>query len=183
MSGRSGKLLAVGMLCLGLAAALLSTAYRRAQTEQALAFWGAEQAATIATAPEVTALGFDPPLDENAAKMADEIANRPGDRRARIERAEGFATVRTLLIEDGSFDWQTRFDQGPTEWPWGIAFAGGRGPTVVVLFDPVNRCVTKPHGRRWARLTASAATQLKAFLEAQFPAADGARQAEKAPAE
>ena len=64
MAASSGKLLAAGMLGLGLAAAVLSISYRRGQTHRVLALWGPEQAATVATAPVVKALWFDPPLGQ-----------------------------------------------------------------------------------------------------------------------
>ena len=48
----------------------------------------------------------------------------------------GIATVRRLLVEDASFDWQSDPAAEPLGWTYGLEFSDPRGPEVLVLLDP-----------------------------------------------
>ncbi|HEX4143495.1 MAG TPA: hypothetical protein VHY91_08085 [Pirellulales bacterium] len=168
MAVSSGKLLATGMLGLGLAAAVLSIAYRRGQTQRALALWGPEQAATLATAPVVKALRFDPPLQPSSVTTVGDVVGRASSQSPNLGGTPGFATVRQLLVADTSFDWQSNPAAEPAAWTLGLEFSDPTHPTVVVLLDPSTRLVRDAETHRTARLTSGAAEQLKTFLEGQF---------------
>jgi len=173
MAASSGKLLAAGMLGLGLAAAVLSISYRRGQTHRALALWGPEQAATVATAPVVKALWFDPPLGQITAATTDEVVARASSNRPNVSRTPGFATVRGLLIDDSSFDWQSGPVAEPIGWTFGLEFSDPRGQEVLVLLDPASGLVSMAKEDKTARLTSGAMGQMKAFLQKEFAGQDG----------
>jgi len=177
MTASSGKLLAAGMLGLGLAAAAVSISYRRQQTHRVLALWGAEQAATVATAPVVKALWFHPPLRQFAAAAPSDVAARASGQSPNLSAVPGFATVRQLLVADTSFDWQSDPAAEPLEWTFGLEFSAPTGTEVLMLLDPATGLVREAQNRKTARLAAGAAEQLKGFLQGQFTG-----QGEEAPA-
>jgi hypothetical protein len=177
MAASSGKLLAAGMLGLGLAAAALSITYRREQTQGALALWGPDQAVTIATAPVVKALQFDPPLRQ-VASTPGEIAAQASGQSPNLSGNIGIATVRQLLVEDTSFDWQSDPAAEPPGWTFGLEFSGRGGSEVVVLLDPASGLVSGAKNRKTVRLQAGAAEQLKAFFQGQFAGQGGEAAAE-----
>ncbi len=168
MAVSSGKLLAAGMLALGLAASVLSISYRRQQTHHALALWGPEQAVTVASAPVVKALWFDPPLAESGDATPTEIVARASRQSPNLSGLQGFKTVRQLLVEDSSFDWQSALPAEPTGWTYGLEFSDPRGAEVVVLLDPTTGLLSEAKDHKTTKLRSGAAAQLKAFLEQQF---------------
>ncbi|HEY1784726.1 MAG TPA: hypothetical protein VGG30_04225 [Pirellulales bacterium] len=175
MAASSGKLLAAGMLGLGLVAAALSISYRREQTRRALTLWGPEQAVAIATAPVVKVLWFEPPLADAAVG---DVAGRASRRSSNVNGTPGFATVRQLLVDDTSFDWQSESAAEPTGWTFGLEFSDPPAAEVLVLLDPTTRRVRGAKNRKTVRLNSGAAEQLKRFFEGQFAGQD-----KQAPAE
>jgi hypothetical protein len=173
MAASSGKLLAAGMLGLGLIAAVLSIAYRRQQTHRALELWGPEQAATVATAPVVRAIWFDPPLPPPTDATPSEVVARASRLSPNISGTQGVATARQLLVEDANFDWQSDPATEPLGWAFGLEFSDPRGPEVLVLLDPTSGLVRGAKNRKTIRLQPGAAEQLKAFLQGQFAGQGG----------
>jgi hypothetical protein len=168
MAVSSGKLLAAGMLGLGLVASVLSISYRRQQTHRALALWGPEQAVTVATAPVVKAVWFDPPLAQSNEAMPSEVVERAPRQSQNLSGLQGFKTVRQLLVEDSSFDWQSDSLGDPLGWTYGLEFSDPTGPEVLVLLDPTTGMVSEAKNHKTAKLQTSVARQLKTFLQQQF---------------
>jgi len=178
MAASSGKLLAAGMLGLGLAAAALSISYRRQQTHRALALWGPEQAATVATAPVVKALWFNPPLPPFIAGLPSEVVERASGQSPNLSGTPGIGTVRQFFVEDTSFDWQSDPAAEPVGWTYGLEFSDPTGREVLVLLDPTTGLVSEAKNHKTIRLNPGPAEQLKAYLKRQF-----AGQGREAPAE
>jgi hypothetical protein len=175
MKVSSGKLLATGMLALGLAASVLSITYRREKTHRALELWGPEHATAVATAPVVTAVWFDPPLEPTDDG---EVIERASGQRQNLSGVEGLGTARRLLVEDSSFDWPSDSGARPLGWTYGLEFSDPQAPKVVILLDPATGLVSEAKSRQTGRLRSEVAGQLKGFIEQQFASPQGEPPAE-----
>ena len=113
-SSTRGRLLVVGLVLLGLAAAATGIAYQRLQTRRCLDFYGPAVARLVTSAPRVELLR----LSRGGA---------PGRLVAREERdvtsAPGLVHLRRGLVEDANLDWQRAgaADRLPDE-AWDLAF-------------------------------------------------------------
>jgi hypothetical protein len=126
---KSGKLLIVGVLAIGVAAAAASWWFRYSATHHAAQFWGPQAAALIRDAPHVTLRSDTPSADGSSGDVADV----PRD----ISSAKGLTHLRTALQEDASFDW-TAAGPPDTNWSNSLVFAASEGaaPRAVVMFSP-----------------------------------------------
>jgi|OM-RGC.v1.017033565 hypothetical protein len=114
--GRVGGLLVMGLLLLGLTAASVAIAFQRGQTEQCLAFYGADAAATVSRAPHV-----------ELWQLAEVDGRLTAARREDISQAKGLVHLRRGLVEDANFDWQAgetaESPLPPHAWDWAMVFA------------------------------------------------------------
>ena len=126
---KSGKLLILSVLVIGLAAAAASWWFRYSATHRAAQFWGPQAATLIRDAPHVT-LRSDVP-SKNAEGV--EAADVPRD----ISSAQGFTHLRDALLLDTSYDW-TAAGPPDTDWSNSLVFAAAEGaePRAVVMFSP-----------------------------------------------
>lgn len=114
-SSFSGKLVIIGIILVALWAAATSWYFRYHATHQAAKFWGAEAAALIRDAPEVTlykepmastdSLRSDPAGIQ--AAMQAHIAKSAID----ISHAHGLLHLRNALLEDANFIWPSPDEQ------------------------------------------------------------------------
>jgi len=114
--GRVGGLLVMGLLLLGLTAASVAIAFQRGQTEQCLAFYGADAAAAVSRAPHV-----------ELWQLAEVDGRLTAARREDISQAKGLVHLRRGLVEDANFDWQAaeaaESPLPPHAWDWAMVFA------------------------------------------------------------
>jgi len=169
-SDHSGKRLILGVLVIGLAAAVASWWFRYSATHRAAQFWGPQAATLIRDAPHVTLRSAVAAADGQDADATDV----PRD----ISNARGFTHLRNALLEDASYDWSAA---GPadTNWSNSLVFDESEGaePRTVVLFSrdfhwAANGSVANPAAH--AVSTSPIAEGLQTFF---------AEQAQDAPAE
>lgn len=134
--GGSGRRLVVGLMVLGLVAALLGIGYQRGQTRGCLAFYGPEAARAITSAPHVELwTGLRPGPDGRRLLAA---------HRLDVSEAKGLVHLRRGLVEDANFRLGTADDHPPAAGEWSSALVFSPGPVarvdgspaaVAVLFD------------------------------------------------
>lgn len=129
----SGARLVVVLLVLGVTAGIVGVLYQREQTRRCLAFYGAEAARMVASAPvvELVTLGPGP---EPGVLVALESAD--------VSQAPGLVHLRRGLVEDANFRWEPpaetaegRLPAG--DWDRALVFsdpAAGR-TTVALVID------------------------------------------------
>jgi len=103
-----GQVAVLAMLGLGLAAAIFAWWWNYERGQRALAFYGAEGARLIRTAPTVEILVLAPAEAEPDASQPDETIRLGGQqrtvaRRIDISRAPGLLNARTSLLADASY--------------------------------------------------------------------------------
>lgn len=91
-----GRSLVVGLVLLGLAAAVAAILFQRQQTRRCLDFYGADHARRIAAAPVVELLLLEPGTSPTA------VAVRT---RRDVSKAAGLVHLRRGLVEDANFTW------------------------------------------------------------------------------
>jgi hypothetical protein len=126
---KSGKLLILGVLVIGLAGAAASWWFRYSATHRAAQFWGPQAATLIRDAPHVT-LRSDTPSKDSQGKNAADV---PRD----VSSAKGFTHLRDALLLDASYDW-TAAGPPDTDWSNSLVFAATEGaePRAVIMFSP-----------------------------------------------
>ena len=95
--GGRGRSLVIGLVLLGLAAAATGIWFQWNQTRKCLAFYGADAARLITTAPRVEFVTFA--AERSPGRLAAES-------RRDISTARGLVHLRRGLVEDANFDWR-----------------------------------------------------------------------------
>lgn len=133
VSPAGGRSLVVGLVLLGLAAAVTGILYQRMQTRRCLAFYGAEVARLVASAPRVQLLGLA--AGGTAGRL---VAESERD----ISAARGLVHLRRGLVEDANFDWgrPAGAERLPAEaWDVALVFSDPKAPdlqaTLVIDLD------------------------------------------------
>lgn len=129
-----GGLLVIGLVLLGIAAALTGIWYQRGQTGRCLAFFGSEAARRITAAARVELVTLAP--TGVAARLA------AIDRRD-ITAAKGLVHLRRGLVEDANFRWPSAPAVEPLPagaWDVGLVFSDPARPddpptTLLIDFD------------------------------------------------
>jgi len=127
--------LVLALLLLAAGLGLFAVWFQWGQTRRCLAFFGAEAARSIQSAPRV----------ELWSLTADGERIR-ATRRRDVSEAAGLVHLRRGLVEDFNFDWpagdqtaggRSRGALPPAAWDAALAFSDGRGapPAVIVVFD------------------------------------------------
>jgi hypothetical protein len=132
---RSGKLVLLGMLLIGVGLAGFAVWHRYANTRQALAFWGPQAAELISTADGAELLVLEPQGESSGTdEPAIEHAGRPFTIRRQydLSKVRGLAHLRAALVEDSSFDWSGAQACDP-RWTHGLRFFENGHETVVLL--------------------------------------------------
>jgi hypothetical protein len=133
--GRTGGLIVMLLLLIGLTAASVAISFQRAQTRRCLALYGPEAAAEIARAPHVELWRLE---NVNGRLVAGE--------RLEISQARGLVHLRRGLVEDANFDWSEDVGPGlglPADaklWGWAIVFSASAdtavdGPATRLVVD------------------------------------------------
>jgi hypothetical protein len=127
-SGRTpppGTWLVVGLLLLGIGAAITGVWFQRQQTRRCLGFYGAAAARRIATAPRVELLLLRP------GSAPGRLAVRE---RFDVSQAPGLVHLRRGLVEDANFGWRDAAASGPSDrlpleaWDAALVFSSADGP-------------------------------------------------------
>lgn len=135
--GRGGTLV-IGLLLLGVGAAITAVAYQRAQTRRCLGFFGADAARLVAAAPAVEIWTLEPG-GESGALVA--VARKD------VSRAAGLVHMRRGLVEDANYAWDAGDPDPGTRLPagrWDVALAFSdpdhpdRRAVVVVALGPAD---------------------------------------------
>lgn len=124
----SGTTLVIGLVMLGLAAAVTAIVFQRGQTGRCLAFYGAEVARQITSAPVVELVSDAPAGGDGPASF-----------RRDVSKAPGLVHLRRGLVEDANFDWKADPAEPVTPGAGGATLVfsdpGGVGPPVTLRID------------------------------------------------
>ena len=132
---RSGKLVLLGMLLVGIGLAAFAVWHRYANTRQALAFWGPEAAELISTSTGAELLVLAPSGESSrTVEPAIEHGGQWFAIRSRhdLSKVRGLAHLRAALVEDASFDWTAAQTCGP-QWSHALRFFEGGAETAILL--------------------------------------------------
>jgi hypothetical protein len=126
---KSGKMLILGVLLLGVAMAAAAWWFRYSTTHRAVELWGPQAAMLIRDAPRVTLRSDSASTDAEGTKESDVARD--------ISKAGGLSHLRNALLEDSSFDWTAK-GTADTNWGKSLVFERSEGaePRIVVLFSP-----------------------------------------------
>lgn len=168
VSPRPGTLLVIGLITVGILAAVVAIWYQRMQTSRCLDFYGPVSARRLTRSPHVE-LWTLAPCDSPGRFVATS--------RRDISSAQGIVHLRRGLVEDAGFVW---LDPGPAgrlpaeSWDYAIVFSGPAaidGQTAVVIdLDPEGGWLAvagQPGRVRLGRLGKGLAT----WINTSFPAA------------
>lgn len=129
-----GRSLVVGLVLLGLAAAVTGIAYQRLQTRRCLDFYGPAAARLVASAPRVELLTLVP-----GGASGRLVATAVRD----ISAAKGLVHLRRGLVEDANFAWERAGDGRrlpESAWDHAFVFSDPAEPaarvTLVIDLDP-----------------------------------------------
>ena len=164
MKSTSGKLIALAMIALALAAAAASFWYHRATGARALEFWGSENARRIARASQVEVLeilGRDTPGSQPAPSGNQGTASSA--RSWDASQARGIGNIRRTLIEDASYDWKRPRPQAAGRWKYRLRFSDERGHADVWLSE--DGTAGSSEGGPFAQLTPEAFESFKGFFD------------------
>ena len=166
---RSGTLVIVAIVLVGVSAAAFSVWYQQHQSQRSLQFWGAENARLIARAPVAEALRLD--LSPEESDCPDKLEVLRGticvERRREVSRAPGFSNIRRGLLQDASFDWDAVPPDNALSWEFGLRFEEN-GREVALLFDLTLGVASLAAAERAVALDKAAVADLKAFFAEQF---------------
>jgi hypothetical protein len=125
---KSGKRLILGVIAACVVAAAISWWFRYQATRRVVQFWGAETAVLIRDAKHVTLRSDAPSADAAGGDEADV----PRD----ISSAKGLTHLRTNLLEDSSYHWDSAI-KSDIDWANSLVFAAADGgePRAVVIFS------------------------------------------------
>jgi hypothetical protein len=165
-------------LMLGLAAALFAVWHLRAQSRQALEFFGSRRARLFVQAPAAELMRLAPAESTNGAatnSLAEtqiEMAGRAYeilDRRDAVA-TRGFLHVRRGLMTDASYQWPAMPLASATRWDYAVRFMdGGEEVLLVVAFDPP---LVSAQGLEQAASIAPVAQGIEAFFRQAFQTSD-----------
>lgn len=124
----SGKLVAVAMIAVALAAAAFSLWYRQRATARALDYWGSQYAVLFARAPsgqasELTMVAQRVAVDDYAVGKTVELSG-----------ARGFENVRRMFLEDIAYAWDKPAPRSP-RWRYLLRFTDGGAEASLVLTE------------------------------------------------
>lgn len=160
----AGRWLVLGLLALGLVAAVTGILFQRQQTRRCLAFYGPDAARRITAAPRVrlVVLEASGPRSVRAGWSRD------------VSGAAGLVHLRRGLVEDANFRWTespAREPLGAEAWDYALEFsdaAGGAATTLVLDVDPAGgslAVVGAPGRAALGRVGPGLATWIRATLE------------------
>jgi hypothetical protein len=139
-ASRAGQWVVATMFIVGVGAALFAWGWRKSQTDDCLAFWGAENAGAIRAGDKITLMRLgDSGLHESSAPPGIVL---PGgmmwlvEETRDVSRANGITHARRALIEDSGFDWSSLAErEQPRKLDFAIRFQKGSGSPVTVGID------------------------------------------------
>jgi len=166
---RSGRLVIVAILVLGVAAGAFAVWYQQQQSRQALRFWGTEGASLIARAPHVEAVWLE--LAGKQAADCDDSLEVPGGtacvrQRQDVDRTPGISNLRRALMQDATFQWSAEPPEG-ADWEFALRFFD-EGQSTVLLFDLARGACAEASTSRSVVLDPAATKDLSDFFAEQF---------------
>lgn len=147
---RAGQWVVAIMFAVGLGASLFAWVWRKTQTDDCLAFWGAENAAAIRAGDKVTLMRLgDSGLHESGLPESalPKSSAPPGivlpsgmmwliEETRDISQAKGLTHARRAFIEDSGFDWNSLAEsEQPSRLDYAVRFQRGSAPPVTVGID------------------------------------------------
>jgi hypothetical protein len=164
---KSGKRLILGVIAACVVAAAISWWFRYQATRRVVQFWGAETAVLIRDAKHVT-LRSDAPSADGAGGAEADV---PRD----ISSAKGMTHLRTNLLEDSSYQWDSAV-ASDIDWANSLVFAAAEGgePRAVVIFSKDFRWISNGSapdpGQHVVATTGEFAAGLKEFFASEIAA-------------
>lgn len=185
------KIAIVGIVAIGLAAALFSLWYHRQSSRRSLEFWGTEPALLITRSPRIEALALQP-ADTTEVQQPPESApdaTAPSDQpierlgvagnfylvtaRSDATRAPGVSNIRRAIVLDPTYKWEAPAPAAQPIWQYALAFRDGER-SAIVLFDFDSGRIGSVIGTRTAVLDPAIAEDWHSFFEEQFETAPAA---------
>jgi hypothetical protein len=169
-----GKWVIIGIVGVGLIAALASVLYHRQSGRQVLEMWGTETALLVARAPEVTVLKLQP---AGAAATVDD--GTPIERLGiggvfyviaaakDATEARGLSNIRRAMVLDASYDWAAANEAAKPHWQYAVEFAENE-QRVMVLFDFESRRLGTTASAKTTVMRPAAASDWQKFFEEQW---------------
>lgn len=162
------KWLIVIMLLLAFTLAGFGVAYRYLYGRKVLAFWGAEHAARLQNAEQVTlfrlsaatAADCDPQLVDPIGKAWCLTDSRE------IGQIGDLRHVRRLFVQDAYFDWQAT-EHPPAQWRYALRFHGAAGDSTL-LVDGTEGEILLLEAERQATLRPQIIPSIRRFFDSQL---------------
>lgn len=134
-SGRTGGLIVMLLLMVGLTAATVAVSFQRGQTRRCLALYGPAAASEISRAAHV-----------ELWRLTAVAGRLTAVERREISQARGLVHLRRGLVEDANFEWGDEAGPAPDAiataviWQWAIVFAdtadaAANGPATRLVLD------------------------------------------------
>jgi hypothetical protein len=164
---KSGKRLILGVIAACVVAAAISWWFRYQATRRVVQFWGAETAVLIRDAKHVTL--------RSDAQSADGAGGAEADVPRDISSAKGMTHLRTNLLEDSSYHWDSAI-VADIDWANSLVFAAAEGgePRAVVIFSKDFRWISNGSapdpGKHAVATTGEFAEGLKEFFASEIAA-------------
>lgn len=137
---RAGQWVVAIMFAVGLGASLFAWVWRKTQTDDCLAFWGAENAAAIRAGDKITLMrlgdsGLHGEVPHPAINLLSGRIFQIEETRD-ISQAKGITHARRAFIEDSGFDWSSLAEsEQPKRLDYAVRFQRGSAPPVTVGID------------------------------------------------
>jgi hypothetical protein len=171
-----GKYVIIGIVGVGLIAALASLLYHRQSGRQVLDMWGTETALMVARSPKVRVLQLQ--AAGGAPASADgSLIERLGiggefyviEGSQNATEARGLSNIRRAMVLDASYDWTAAQEPAKPHWQYAMEFTDGiqRG---IVLFDFESGRVGSNVNSKTTVMQPEAASDWRKFFEEQWGA-------------
>lgn len=186
---RAGQWVVAIMFAVGLGASLFAWVWRKTQTDDCLAFWGAENAAAIRAGEKITLMRLgDSGLHESALpeSVLPKSSAPPGiilpsgmmwliEETRDISQAKGITHARRAFIEDSGFDWSSLAEsEQPKRLDYAVRFQRGSAPPVTVGIDLAGSRFYHVESGRSLRAHEKMVQGWKEYAGRQFAAENGA---------
>jgi hypothetical protein len=169
-----GKFVIVGIVGVGLVAALASVLYHRQSGRHVLEMWGTETTLLVARAPTVRVLQLQPAQNATPSDEAQPIQRLGIGGEFYVvaaakdaTEARGLSNIRRAMVLDASYDWSAANQAAALHWQYAMEFAEGE-QRALVLFDFESRSVGSTVNAKTTLMQPEAAADWQRFVEEQW---------------